>query len=195
MAAESQDSGTAAAAKATAATELARKQLASELQLEVASIEAIATEAHTWPDSSLGCGKSGTVAAQVITPGYEVMLKTPRGNYRVHVADKNAVVCGAATQWRNSHSVGPPLKNLNFKINEARADLAKKLSAPLDKISTDTFTQSEWRDSSMDCAIAGEQVVKQTTKGYRIALRYAGRIYTYHTDLDRVRACPAIEAD
>jgi hypothetical protein len=195
LAAEPQDNGASDTAKAKAATELARAQLASELQFDVATIEALTTEARTWPDSSLGCGKPGTMAAQVLTNGYEVMLKTTHGNYRVHVADKNAVVCGSATQWRNQRNVGLPLKELNGKIEIARADLAAKLNAPQNQISTMTFVATDWPDSSMDCAVASEQVVKKFTKGYRIALNYSGRIYTYHTDMDRVRACPAIEAE
>jgi hypothetical protein len=195
LAAVPQDNGVSDAAKAKAATELARTQLASELKLDVATIEALTTEPHTWPDSSLGCGKPGTMAAQVITNGYEVMLKTTHGNYRVNVADKNAVVCGTGTQWGSQRKVGLPLKELNNKIDIARADLASKIGAPQDQIRTMTFVATDWTDSSMDCAVASEQVVKKFTKGYRIALNYAGRIYTYHTDMDRVRACPAIEAE
>jgi hypothetical protein len=190
-----QDTGTIDAAKVAAATELARNQLAHELQIDIAGIEALSTAAHTWPDSSLGCGKPGAMASQVMTPGYEVTLKSEKGNYRVHATDKYAVVCGAATQWRNPHAIGAQLKNLNIKIDEARVDLAKLLSAPLNEIHTENFVQSEWRDSSMDCVLAGEQIIKEPAKGYRIALRYAGRIYTYHTDLNRVRACPAIEVN
>ena len=104
-AAETQDNG-AAATTIVKATELARNELARELQMDAATIEAISTEPQTWPDSSLGCGKPGTQAAQVITPGYAVLLKTSRGNYRVHATDKSAVMCGAATQWRNLNRPG-----------------------------------------------------------------------------------------
>jgi hypothetical protein len=135
------------------------------------------------------------MAAQVITNGYEVVLKTTRGNYRVHAAGKYAVVCGTATQWRSQRSVGLPLKELNGKIDIARADLASKLNATQNQILTMTFVATDWPDSSMDCAVASEQITKKLTKGYRIALNYAGRIYTYHTDMDRVRACPAIEVE
>ncbi len=192
MAAAPQDNGAADTTKAKAATELARNQLARELQMDVANIEALTTEPHTWPDSSLGCGKPGAMAAQVITSGYAVLLKTPRGNYRVHTSDQYAVICGAATQWRNlnrpgARGVGLPLKNLNRQIDLAREDLSKKLTAPPKEIQTLSFVLAEWPDSSMECVVAGEDIAKQITKGYRIALQYAGRAYTYHTDLNRFR--------
>jgi hypothetical protein len=195
IAAEPQDIAAPDASKAAAATELGRNQLARELQIDASKIEALSAEARTWSDSSLGCGKPGALATQVITPGYEVTLKTAKGNYRVHATDKYAVVCGAATQWRNPRNAQVPLKGLNDKVDWARADLASKLSAQQDQIRTMTFVATVWPDTSMDCVVDSEQVVKKVTRGYRIVLSYAGRIYTYHTDMDRVRACPAIEVE
>jgi len=198
--ADAQDNGTADAAKAQAATELARNQLARELQMDIATIAALSTEPQTWSDSSLGCGKPGAMAAQVITPGYAVLLKTERGNYRVHVAEAHAVVCGPATQFRNlnrpgGRGVGLPLKNLNQQIELARADLAKKIHVPPAEILTLNFVLAEWPDNAMECSVEGEPIIKQVTQGYRIVLQHAGRVFTYHTDLKRVRACPAIEVE
>jgi hypothetical protein len=201
---QAQDSGDGDAAKAKAAGEAARAQLARELQLETSGIEVLSTEAQTWPDSSLGCGKSGEMAAQVITDGYAVVLKTSRGNYRVHTAKNYAVVCGPATQWRTLDRRGEqrgvpgaalPIRNINLQIDHARADLAKRLNAPENEVVMRNFVPAEWPDSSMECVVAGEEIVKQLTKGYRIALEYRGRIYPYHTDMNRVRACPAIETN
>jgi hypothetical protein len=179
---------------AKVAIALARDKLATELALDPAAIEVVSSEPKTWPNSSLGCGKPGTQSLQVVTSGHAVVLKSPKGTYRVHVSEKQAVLC-EGTEWRNPRSVGLPLRNLNVKMDAARADLAAKLQVPAAEIRTQNFVATEWADTSMDCAIPGEAVIKQVTKGYRIALRYRGRVYTYHTDLDRVRPCPAIVAE
>jgi hypothetical protein len=184
------------------ATELARRQLASELQLDDAAIqdevEVVSSEAQTWPDSSLGCGKRGSVAMQVITNGYAFLFKTPRGDYRVHATDTFAVVCGPTTAWRDD-SQSPrqssvQIKRLDEKIETARVDLARRLNVDPTLIRTLRFDATEWRDSSMECAVADEITRDVPTKGYRIALSYRGRVYAYHTDLERVRACPDIES-
>jgi hypothetical protein len=47
----------------------------------------------------------------------------------------------------------------------------------------------------MGCAAEGEAVEQKEIKGYRIALSYRGRTFVYHTDMERVRACPPIEAE
>lgn len=190
-----QDSDQDADAKATLAEQRARMALARELKVELDDVELLSTERRTWPDSALGCGKPGEMAAQVITSGYAMVFKSPRGNYRVHATDGYAVVCGPATQWRNGN--GPrgnaPLRNINLQIERARADLTAKLGAKEADIKTIGFVAAEWPDTSMDCPVENEAITKQATKGYRITLEYRARAYTYHTDLTRVRACPAIE--
>jgi len=184
-------------AKAILAEQRARQLLARDLVVEFDDTEVISREPHTWPDSSLGCGQPGDMAAQVITSGYAMVIKTSHGNYRVHATDKYAVVCGPATQWRNAS--GPranmPLRNINLQIERARTDLSQKLSASDADIKTVGFVADEWADSSMGCPAANESITSQVTKGYRITLEYQARAYTYHTDLVRVRACPAIETD
>jgi hypothetical protein len=183
---------------------LAKTQLASELQLAVADIETLSSESQTWPDSSLGCGKPGTMAAQVLSEGYAVILKTARGTYRVHVAGSNAVNCGPATQWQSrsitrggnaQREPGAPIRNLNEMIDKARTDLAAKLGVPESQVRMMNFSPKQWPDSSLGCPVVGETITQQSQRGYVIALRKAERTYTYHTDLTRVRACPAIEVE
>ena len=50
-------------------------------------------EPVTWPDSSLGCPQPGIQYLQVLTPGYRVELHGAQGDYLVHVAGKQSIVC------------------------------------------------------------------------------------------------------
>jgi hypothetical protein len=179
-----------------AATDVARTKLAKNLSLEESSLGVVSVTPQTWPDSSLGCAAVGGTSAQVVTPGYEIIFSTPQGNYRVHATARYAVVCGTATEWRSSsRSAGLPLKNLNAMADVAKEDLAKRLHTASNSIKTTNFSAVTWPDSSMGCTVAGEKTVQQATKGYRIALEANGRVYTYNTDLSRVRACPEIAAE
>lgn len=188
----------------SAAALLAKTELARELGLDIAVIETLSNDAETWSDSGLGCNKPGTMAAQVISDGFAIVLKTERGNYRVHVSGANAVVCGPATQWKSGtvgrggqpyREAGAPLRNLNEMIDKARSDLAGKLGVPEKDVRMMTFAPKQWPDSSLGCAVQGETVTQQRQRGYVIALRKGEHTYTYHTDLTRVRACPAIELE
>jgi len=190
----SQDRPVRITSQVTPATEVARRQLATELGVDATKVEVLTTEAQTWPDSSLGCGKPGSMAMQVITSGHAFVFDTPQGDYRVHATDKYAVVCRPATKWRDDRPSPAQMKRLNEKIETARIDLANRLNVRPTLIRTPRFVAAEWADSSMECEVANETTRAVPTKGYRIALSYQGRVYTYHTDLERVRACPAIES-
>lgn len=53
-------------------------------------------EAIDWPDSSLGCPQPGMMYAQVITPGYRMVLEAGGEEYVFHAssgADANLVLC------------------------------------------------------------------------------------------------------
>ena len=188
-----QSSATDAAAKA--AIDLARAELVRQLNLSPSAVEVMSATPQTWPNSGLGCAKPGEQTAQVMRSGYAVLFRTPQGNKRVHATDKYAVICDVATMLRNPAALGLPLKDLNDKMEKARADLSTRIGAPLDQIRIANVTTMEWPDSSMECPVPGETVAAQRTKGHRLALRYKDRIYTYHAAGERVRACPAIEND
>jgi len=62
-----------------AKADLALRKGIGEAQIAVASVEAV-----TWPDTSLGCPKPGMFYAQVITPGYRIVLSHAGEIYEYH---------------------------------------------------------------------------------------------------------------
>ena len=135
------------------------------------------------------------MTAQVMTPGYIITFSNSDRKYIVHATEKYAVHCERGVVIRNPRSVGAPLRNLDAMIDKAKADLAEKLRVQPSTIRMLRFTPAEWPDTSMECVVSGEAIEQKVTRGYRIALNHEGRTYVYHTDMERVRACPAIEAE
>ena len=190
-------SAVAAEADGTAAAEasaLARQTLATHLKTEESELQVESVEPRTWNDSGLGCGKQGTVALQVITEGYAVTLRTADQTYRVHVAGSNAVVCNQPLLMRKEQSRPAHARGLDEAIEKARADLATRLQADPDSIRLYGTRPQQWRDNTLDCPRPGEAVVAQRVNGFKLFFRYKGRLYTYHSDLSDVRACPPIES-
>ena len=105
------------------------------------------------------------------------------------------MICERNEKLRNRHEVNTPLRNLDGMIAMARSDLSGKLHVQPELIRMLTFIATEWPDTSMGCVVDGETVEKKSVRGYRIALNYRGRTFVYHTDMNRVRACPPIEAN
>ena len=73
-------------------TEIARRDLASALGVDVDAIVVVSTEAVDWPDACLGAAEPGTVCAQVITPGFKIVLKSGGEQYEYHTDEGSRAV-------------------------------------------------------------------------------------------------------
>jgi hypothetical protein len=82
--------------KAEQAILLAREDLARRLGLAPKAIRLVSVKAVEWSDASLGCPQPGMMYAQVITPGFRVVLEVKRQKYEYHTdAGRFVVLCGA----------------------------------------------------------------------------------------------------
>ena len=70
----------------------AKADLAARLGLSEAEITVQSAEPVEWPDASLGCPQPGMMYAQVITPGYRVLLAAQGQAYEYHTARANQVI-------------------------------------------------------------------------------------------------------
>ncbi len=70
----------------------ARQTLAQQLGLDPAAITIVSADAVEWPNSCLGVVKPGEMCADVITPGYKVVLEAQGKKYEVHTSENGASV-------------------------------------------------------------------------------------------------------
>jgi|SRR3989338_952922 len=71
----------------------ARADLAIQSGIKELDISTVSVESVNWSDSSLGCPMPGTAYAQVITPGYKIILKINDKIYTYHASSTNVVLC------------------------------------------------------------------------------------------------------
>jgi hypothetical protein len=62
----------------------AKEDLAERLGLSTSEVLVVSIEAVDWPDTSLGCPQPGMAYAQVITPGYQIVLKAKGPTHEYH---------------------------------------------------------------------------------------------------------------
>jgi hypothetical protein len=75
------------------------KALAEKLQVDAGAIEVVSIEEVEWPDSCLGVQDPNTMCAQVITPGYTVVLSANGQQYEYHTnADGSSVILASGAQ-------------------------------------------------------------------------------------------------
>ncbi len=67
--------------------------LAGRLGVAAEAIQVRSVEAVEWPDASLGCPQPGMVYAQVITPGYRIVLEAEGQAYEYHSSRSRVVYC------------------------------------------------------------------------------------------------------
>jgi len=79
--------------KGLEAVSLARETLARELGVGAGAFVVRTVEAVEWSDTSLGCPEKGMSYAQVIVPGYRVVLEHAGRAHHVHIGGGRAVRC------------------------------------------------------------------------------------------------------
>ena len=71
--------------------EKAKEHLAQRLAVSTNEINLVEATSVTWPDSSLGCPQDGMVYAQVLTPGYLILLEHGGNRYEYHASSRDYV--------------------------------------------------------------------------------------------------------
>jgi len=67
--------------------------LAQRLGVDAATVEVVRAETVTWPDASAGCPQPGQAYAQVLTPGYEIVLKVNGTQYIYRGTTEQVFLC------------------------------------------------------------------------------------------------------
>jgi hypothetical protein len=78
----------------------------------------------------------------------------------------------------------PADAGLQTLIENAKADLAQRLSISITQINLVEATETEWSDSSLGCPQPGMNYLQVITPGYLILLEVNAQIYEYHSHRD-----------
>jgi hypothetical protein len=78
--------------QANPAVDAAMAQAATRLGVARADLRIDRLEAREWPDASLGCPQQGVLYAQVLTPGYLVVLSGAGKQLEYHTDERAKVV-------------------------------------------------------------------------------------------------------
>ena len=66
--------------------------IAEDLDVPASSLQVIAIEPRDWPDSSLGCPLPDMLYAQVMTPGYLILVEVSAGRFEYHADERGNIV-------------------------------------------------------------------------------------------------------
>ncbi|MDE0199133.1 MAG: hypothetical protein OXK78_13120 [Caldilineaceae bacterium] len=156
------------------------------------AITVVSTEEVEWSDTSLGCPDPDTMYAQVITPGYLIVLESEGNTFNYHTATDPAgpiVQCTedgtpaamAMVEIAPQMVVEDPLSRL---VERATEDLMQAAGAASDEITVLSTEEVEWSDTSLGCPEPDGMYAQMITPGYLIVLETGGESYNYHTSTD-----------
>jgi len=163
------DGGESGAAQADRVMEVARTHLVETLDLPLERVDRVSIQRVEWPDASLGCPSPEESYAQVITPGYRVLLEAEGKTYELHtdLTGEMIRIC-EEDQEPGAHAA------VNY--------LADELGIPAEDIDVMSVKAYEWPDASLGCPEPGKSYAQVVTPGYRVILEADGVRYEVHTD-------------
>lgn len=136
--------------------------------------------------------------AQVLTPGYRVVLEAQGQRYAYHGGPLGPLVFCPPERAREpvrepvmeqpGSSVPPPPPaseesgegSMEEIIEQARRDLAGRLGVPVEEIRVVEARAVTWPDSSLGCPEPERLYLQVLTPGYRVVLEAQGQRYAYH---------------
>ncbi len=80
------------------ATDVAVQDLARRLGVDATAVQVVAARAVEWPDASLGCPEPDKAYAQVVTPGYEIVLQVQDTRYVYRGSRSQVFLCESETE-------------------------------------------------------------------------------------------------
>jgi hypothetical protein len=174
----------------------ANEDLARQRDIETSQITVVEAEAVEWSDSSLGCPQPGMMYAQVITPGYRIVLQVEDKTYVYHTDQNQTVVLcnkngGSAETAEEASMAGerpiptPTNPYLKKMVTLAREDLADRLAVEVGQIELLAVEEKTWSDTSLGCPQPGMRYRQVPQDGLLIRLRAGGRVYEYHSGSNR----------
>ncbi|MXX27541.1 MAG: hypothetical protein F4Z82_19095 [Caldilineaceae bacterium SB0668_bin_21] len=160
------------------------------------AITVVSTEEVEWSDTSLGCQEPNKMYAQVITPGYKIVLESGGNTYDYHTAADPEGPLVHCTEDGTPASADPALPTqpvgemlmdddaLTLLIERAKEDLVQATGAAADAISVVSTEEVEWSDSSLGCPDPDTMYAQVITPGFLIVLESEGNTFNYHTATD-----------
>lgn len=79
-----------------------------------------------------------------------------------------------------SSSPSPDTSAENSLVRQAKSDLAQRLDVPVGDIELIQFEAVVWPDASLGCPQPGMAYTQVPRDGYRIRLRFEGKLFDYH---------------
>jgi hypothetical protein len=136
----------------TAAQDAAVAALSKNLGLDASQIKVVSTEVVEWPDACLGITQEGVACAQVVTPGYRIVLEANGKQVEYHTNQDGTIIVPAtvALTWSRSGGIAGFCDTLTIYLsgevqgNNCKSDEMVEKSASELLSAEEIATMNDW---------------------------------------------------
>lgn len=175
---------------AAAPEAIALQSVADALGIAPTGARVISSEFQDFPDASLGCPQPGMAYAQVITPGYRVLVEADGRRFDVRVAGTQGRIC--YLRKRAPDRAGASLQPARESGETARQDLALRLGVAPETVTVTGLRRLKPGETLAGCGEACARGTEAPACGVGVRLRYGERDFDYVALPAGVRPCPDI---
>ena len=176
---------------ASAEPETAARQLVADLLgIDATQVTVVSVQAREFSDSSLDCPQPGMSYAQVITPGYQILLEADGRRFDVRTSGGQGRICRRRKPGEPDTEARDNTPAVLELAESARRELAARIDANPDSVELLGIRNRKAGEELSGCDPGCE---KERGCGYVIQLVFEQRRYTYLADGDELSPCPAIE--
>jgi hypothetical protein len=174
----------------TNASTVARQTVARALGIDPAGVRVISSEPRDFPDASLDCRQPDTAYAQVITPGFRVLVEASGRRFDVRVAGTAGSIC----YRRKPRTETPADEDTKPRqLGEAaREDLALRLGVPLETVTVTGLRRLTPGDTLPGCEEVCAANSPPSVCGVSVQMRAGDRNFDYVALPGVLRPCPDI---
>ena len=171
----------------SSADDIARQTVARALGIAPDSTRVISSIPRDFPDASLDCPQPDTAYAQVITPGFQVLVEADGRRFDVRVAGSTGRICHRRRAPAPADKARIPSRQL---AEAARDDLASRLGLPPDAVTVTGLRRVKPGEKLPGCDEVCGRDSAPADCGLAVRLRADDRDFDYIAGQTGVRPCP-----
>ncbi|MFW6042635.1 MAG: hypothetical protein ACOC9C_03015, partial [Chloroflexota bacterium] len=166
------------------AIEAATDSLSEMLDVDESEITIDTITDMEWPDACLGLPEADEMCAQVITPGYLIVLEVDGEVYEVRTDREGRTV--------RMQQTADPTEELPAAVVQAQQVVADEFNVEPSELNVVSFEPREWTDSCLGLGGPAESCLQAITPGWLVMVEVDGETIEVRTDEtgDSIRIAP-----
>ena len=165
----------------------AQKELAGAINVAESEIQILSVQQVQWPNACLGLAQPGEACAQVVTPGYKIVVDVAGRQYEIRTNQDGSVI---RYQILNGNQATPTPYDGNQgnmlppALQSAQQQFLNELDVAASQVKIVQIEQVQWPNACLGLPQPGETCAQVVTPGWKAVVDAAGQQYEIRANED-----------